>query len=169
MSAIALRPFLPADSRRCAAIFRDAIDVLASEDYGEEQRAAWAAPADDALRFGARLADALTLVAVIDGAVVGFASLKNQDCLDMLYVDPAFARRGVGATLIDAIVRIAVARGAARLTSDVSDGARSVFERQQFVAERRNLARVGEEWLATTTMTRQLAAAPASDATPTRH
>ena len=45
----------------------------------------------------------MTLVAVIDGAVAGFASLLGVDVLDLLYVDPRFARRGVGAALIDAL------------------------------------------------------------------
>ena len=41
--------------------------------------------------FGARLGAALTLVALIDGAPVGFASLKRDDAIDLLYVDPRFA------------------------------------------------------------------------------
>ena len=62
----------------------------------------------------------------------------------MLYVDPRFARRGVGATLIDALVRLAAARGAKRLTSEVSDTARPLFERQGFVAQRRNLVQLDD-------------------------
>ena len=68
MSAVALRPYVPADTKRCAEIFRASIEELAAEDYSDEQREAWAARADDEQAFGARLAGALTLLAMIDGA-----------------------------------------------------------------------------------------------------
>ena len=77
----------------------------------------------------------------------------------MLYVDPDYARRGVGAALIDALTRLATARGAKQLISDVSDTARALFERQGFVAQRRNMIQLGGEWLANTTMVKTLAAA----------
>ena len=111
-AAIALRPYLPADARRCAEIFRSSIEELAAEDYNDEQREAWAARADDEPGFAARLGGALTLLAMIDGAVAGFASLKGADEIDMLFVDPEFARQGVGRTLIDALTRLAEGRGA---------------------------------------------------------
>src|ERR1700734_452770 len=106
MSAVSLRPYLPADARRCAEIFRSSIEELAAEDYSDEQREAWAARADDEQAFGANLAQALTLLAVIDGAIGGFASLKGADEIDMLFVDPEFARQGVGRTLVDALTRL---------------------------------------------------------------
>ena len=102
MSAVALRPYVAADTKRCAEIFRSSIEELAAEDYGEEQREAWAARADDEQAYGARLAEALTLLAVIDGAVAGFASLKGADEIDMLFVEPEFARQGVGRLLASA-------------------------------------------------------------------
>lgn len=156
--APALRPYLAADAPVCAAIFRAAIDELTVDDYGERQREAWAALSDDVAAFGGRLASALTLVATIDRRPVGFASLKD-DVVDMLFVAPAAARRGIGTMLLDALSKLAAARGVKKLTSEVSDTARPTFERQGFVAERRNIVRVGEEWLANSTMTKALARA----------
>jgi putative acetyltransferase len=166
MSAVSLRPYLPADARRCAEIFRASIGELAAEDYDEEQREAWASRADDEQAFGARLAVALTLLAVIDDAIAGFASLKGADEIDMLFVDPGFARQGVGRTLVDALTRLAQARGAKRLTTEASDVAKPLFERQGFTAQKRNIVRKGDQWLANTTMTKTLGAEPAP---PTRH
>ncbi len=166
MSPVALRPYVAADAKRCAEIFRSSIEELAAEDYNEEQREAWASRADDEQAFGARLAGALTLLAMIDGAIAGFASLKGADQIDMLFIDPELARQGAGRTLIEALTKLAQARGAKRLTVDASDTARPLFERQGFTAERRNLVRVGDEWLANTTMAKTLGA----DSTPpTRH
>jgi putative acetyltransferase len=162
MSAVSLRPFLPADAARCAEIFRAGVEELASEDYDADQVEAWAALADDA-GFAKRLADQLALVALLDGETVGFASLEGADSIDMVYVDPNFARRGVGAALVDALAKLAQARGARRLTSDVSDTARPLFERLGFKAERRNLVQLDDQWLANTTMVKRFAA-PGADA-----
>jgi putative acetyltransferase len=165
MSPVALRPYVPVDARRCAEIFRLSIEELAAEDYDADQREAWASRADDDEAFGARLAGALTLLAVIDGAIAGFASLKGGEEIDMLFVDPEFARQGVGRALVDALTRLAGARGAKRLTTEASDVARPLFERQGFTAQKRNLVRKGDQWLANTTMTKPLDAAPP----PTKH
>lgn len=169
MSAIALRPYLPADAKRCAEIFRASIEELASEDYSADQCDAWAAEAGDPAGFASRLGKSLSLIAVIEGEAAGFASLLGADVLDLLYVDPRFARRGVGTALLDALARLAEARGAERLTSDVSDTARPLFERQGFVAQRRNLVQLNDQWLANTTMTKRLAAPRADAPSPTRH
>jgi putative acetyltransferase len=165
MSAVALRPYVPADARRCAEIFRLSIEELAAEDYDADQREAWASRADDEQAFGARLANALTLLAVIDEAIAGFASLKGGEEIDMLFVDPQFARQGVGRALVDALTRLAGARGAKRLTAEASDVAKPLFERQGFTAQKRNLVRKGDQWLANTTMTKPIDAAPP----PTKH
>jgi putative acetyltransferase len=165
----ALRPYLPTDASRCAAIFRASIEALAGDDYDEDQRRAWAATVDDAAAFGARLAKALTLVATVSGEPVGFGSLKGTDVIDMLYVAPEFARRGVGALLIDALTRLAKGRGAKQLTSEVSDTARPSFAKQGFVAQRRNLIQLDSEWLANTTMIKALAAESARSSPPKLH
>jgi putative acetyltransferase len=111
MSAVALRPYLRTDAKRCAEIFRLSIEELAAEDYDEEQSEAWASRAEDEQGFSARLAEALTLLAVVDGAIAGFASLKGAVEIDMLFVDPEFARQGFGRMLVDALTRLAQARG----------------------------------------------------------
>jgi putative acetyltransferase len=158
-----LRPYLPTDAALCAAIFSAAIEELAADDYSEEQRAAWASRSEDVAAFGAKLAGALTLVAIREGGPVGFASLKD-DSIDMLFVAPAVAGRGVGALLLDGLTKLARARGVRKLISEVSDTARSTFERQGFAAEQRNMVRIGGQWLANTTMVKALADAPAPGA-----
>jgi putative acetyltransferase len=165
MSAVALRPYLPVDARRCAEIFRASIEELSADDYDADQREAWASRADDAAGFGAKLARELTLLAVIDGAVAGFASLKGADAIDMLFVDPEFARQCAGGALLEALAKLAEARGAKRLTVEASDAARPLFERRGFVAQKRNLVNIGGQWLANTTMTKALDAPPP----PTKH
>jgi putative acetyltransferase len=155
--AAALRPYLPADAPLLAEIFRASIAELAAEDYSEAQRAAWAEAAGDEDAFAARLAGALTLVATVEGAAVGFASLRGTE-IDMLYVHPAVAGQGVGTMLCDALEKLAAARGVARLTADASDTALGFFTHRGFVAERRNSVPKNGEWLANTTVSKLLAA-----------
>jgi len=168
MSVIVLRPYLPGDAAKCAEIFRAAIE-LSSDDYGDAERDAWAAKADDLQAFAARFAASLTLVALIDSELIGFASLRGASEIDMLYVDPRYARQGAASSLLDALTRLAAARGADALTSEVSDTARALFERLGFAAQRRNLVQINDQWLANTTMTKRLAAPGGDTRAPTRH
>jgi putative acetyltransferase len=154
---LGLRPFLPADAPLLREIFRDSIEELTADDYTEAQQQAWASAADDVATFGQKLAGELTLIATMEGSPVGFASLQGKDKIDMLYVHPAATGRGVGAMLIDALEKLAGSRGAAKLKADVSDSARTFFEKRGYVAQQRNSVALGDEWLANTTMYKQLA------------
>jgi putative acetyltransferase len=155
---LAMRPMLPTDVPLLAEILRASIEELASDDYSEAQQEAWASAADDEEEFGTRLASALTLVATHAGAAIGFASLKDNTVIDMLYVHPAAAGQGAGAMLCDALEKLAAARGSRDLSVDASDTARSFFERRGFVAKTRNTISLAGEWLANTTMVKPLAA-----------
>jgi len=155
---LGLRPFLPADASLLREIFRDSIEELTSEDYTGAQQEAWASVADNADDFREKLAGQLTLVATLEGSPVGFASLLGKEKIDMLYVHPAAAGQGVGAMLVDALEKLAGSRGAAKLVVDASDSARGFFEKRGYVAQQRNSISIGDEWLANTTLHKQLAA-----------
>lgn len=156
--AIALRPMLPADVPLLVEIFRSSIDELTADDYSDAQREAWAAAADDEAAFGGRLAKQLTLVGTMEGSPVGFASLKGPETIDMLYVHPAAGEHGVATMLVGALEKLAAARGAGKLTADVSDGAVDFFRKRGFVPQTRNTRPLGGEWLANTTMEKKLTA-----------
>ena len=153
----ALRPFLVEDTPLLADIFRASIAELTADDYGEGAREAWASAADDEEAFAKRLADQLTLIATMNGSAVGFASLANNEIVDLLYVHPAVAGQGAGTLLVDALEKLSLARGAKRLTADVSDTAQDFFKKRGFTAQQRNTVLRGGEWLANTTMEKKTA------------
>jgi len=155
---LALRPFLAEDTALLREIFRDSIEELAGDDYSEAQREAWASVADDEKAFGKDLAGQLTLIATLEGSPVGFASLEGKDKIGMLYVHPAVAGQGVGRMLVDALEKLAGGRGVAKLKVDASDSARGFFEKRGYVAQQRNSISLAGEWLANTTLQKQLAA-----------
>jgi putative acetyltransferase len=74
-------------------------------------------------------------------------------------VHPGAVRQGVATALIDALERLAAARGATKLTADVSDTAQKFFAGRGYVAQQRNTVPRGDEWLGNTTMTKPLATA----------
>ena len=153
---ISLRPMLPADLAALQNLFRESIAVLAEEDYSEDQCAAWASRAD-APAFAKTLSENLTLLALQDGELAGFATLKGQESIEMLYVAPEHAREGVATALVDALERLAAARGSTALSVDASETAQPLFEKRRFVAQKRNSIALGDVWLANTTMLKKLA------------
>jgi putative acetyltransferase len=157
--AFALRPFLIEDTPLLAEIFRASVEELAADDYSESQREAWTSAADDQEELARRLSEQLTLIATLNGSPVGFASLANNETIDLIYVHPAAAGRGVGTMLVDALEKLGLARGARRLTADVSDSAQDFFEKRGFTATQRNTVQRGGEWLTNTTMEKKLGAA----------
>ena len=157
--AFALRPFLIEDTPLLAEIFRASVEELAADDYSESQQQAWVAAADDQEELARRLSDQLTLIATLNGSPVAFASLANNETIDLIYVHPAAAGRGVGTMLVDALEKLGIARGARRLTADVSDSAQDFFEKRGFTATQRNTVQRGGEWLTNTTMEKKLGAA----------
>jgi putative acetyltransferase len=154
--AFPLQPFLPADTVPLADLFAQSIEELTADDYTEDQRLAWASAAEDAEAFARRLGAMTTLVVKVDGQYAGFAALKDNATLDMLYVHPYFAGQGVGSTLADALERLAASRGTAAITVDASDTAQDFFTRRGYVAQHRNSLPRGEEWLTNTTMKKDL-------------
>jgi putative acetyltransferase len=153
---LTLRPMLPEDAPLLAEIFRASVEELAVEDYSDSQVEAWAATADDADSFAKRLGGQLTLIALRDGAPVGFASMKGSDLIDMLYVHPAASGQGAATMLVEALEKLAQARGTALLKVDASDTAEDFFRKRGYLAQSRNTVMRGEEWLASTTMHKPL-------------
>jgi len=152
-----LRPFLPDDVPMLAAIFTASIEELTGDDYNEAQQQAWMEAAEDE-EFGKRLASDLTLIATLDGSPIGFASLRGNDHIRMLYVHPAVSGQGIATMLVDALEKLAGGRGATSLSVDASDTAQGFFAKRGYTAQQRNSVTMNDEWLANTTMKKTLGA-----------
>ena len=63
----------------------------------------------------------------------------------------------MGRTLLDALTGSRARAGRSASRAEASDGAKPLFEKQGFTAQQRNLVRVGDEWLANTTMMKRSA------------
>jgi putative acetyltransferase len=155
-AGVSLRPYLARDLPRITAIFGESIEALTMDDYDSDQRAAWAASADDEAKFGADLERCVTLVAEAEGEIVSFIALKNNDTIDMLYTAPDHAGRGIASFLCQAIEMLAQGRKAIALKVQASDSAYSFFEKRGFAPMQRNTVSLRGEWLANTSMRKEL-------------
>ncbi|ROQ40039.1 putative acetyltransferase [Frondihabitans sp. PhB188] len=131
-----LRAYLPEDAAATLAVFRRAIRVTAAGDYTPAQIEAWASDDIDGGDWAARRLASATVVAVAEGRVVGFSDVDDSGCIDMLFVDPAVARRGVASRLLESL-------GDGPRSVHASRTARPFFERHGFVvvAEGRPITR----------------------------
>ncbi len=168
MTQYPLRPFLPSDTMALRELFAQSIEELTVDDYDEDQRVAWVSAAEDASAFAKRLGGMLTLVVQRDGEYLGFAALKDNKTIDMLYVHPYHAGEGVGTALIEALEKIAVARGADKIETEASDTAVPFFERLGYEAVQRNSVPRDDQWLANTTMRKSVGAAASERAAPVK-
>ncbi len=86
----------------------------------------------------------LTLVATEDGEIVGFASLKGDVAhRDAVRRSRPRADAASRPSLMDALTKLARARGAKKLTAEVSDTAKPLFDRLGFQSQKRNLVLTG--------------------------
>src|ERR1043165_5576351 len=94
-----IRPYVEPDLDAIVDLFAGTVHQVNSRDYAPEQIQAWAPPVMDRERWRMRLAALRTVVAQIDGQIVGFAAADANGYLDFLYTHHAFLRRGVASRL----------------------------------------------------------------------
>lgn len=123
-----LRLCTQADLPAVLDLFRTSVHTLCRSDYTPDQLSAWAPEDLDEAPWARRLQCQTFLLAEEDGALMGFASLEG-DYLDLLYVHPRHARRGVGTVLCDALERQCTGR---RITVHASLTARPFFARRGY-------------------------------------
>lgn len=130
-----VRDYRESDALATLEIFIRAILQGARDEYTVEQTEAWLGR--DVLSSGWHEArsGAATVVAELDGRVVGFADLDPTGYIDRLFTHPSATRRGVASALLTEILGRARNRGIAELSAYASALARPVFERFGFVVE----------------------------------
>lgn len=133
---IEVRPFTRGDSHATLELFLRAIRETAAPDYSPEQIEAWASDDIDSAEWLDRRAQQNTAVALADGVVAGFADVDAAGYIDMMFVDPRFARRGVATQLFYWILMTARRDAAQNLTTNASITARPFFEAHGFLVTR---------------------------------
>jgi putative acetyltransferase len=158
-----IRPFRPGDEAALRALFHASVHGLASAHYSPAQREAWAPLEHDPAQWAGRLRANQPYIALAgssDLAIAGFADLQPTGYIDMFFVSPAFARRGVARALMAHIHEQAALRGIAQLHADVSLAAEPFFAASGFTVQARQLAERQGIVLHNARMVKLLAAPP---------
>ena len=132
--SLQIRAYGLADAAITLKIFRTAVLIGAAKDYTPVQLTAWAGTEGDYPDWHTMRCACQTVVAVHGGKVVGFTdiSLKSPGYLNMLFVDPAHQRLGVGGTLIEWAIGAAQRANMETLSTHASRTARPVFAAHGF-------------------------------------
>lgn len=122
------------------SLYKRAIRGLDEGLYDARQRLAWSAWGHEPRRAAQLLAQGETLLVTNNTQLLGFAQLLPVDCINMLYVDPAHGRQGVGTALVAEMEARAIHSGVAVLQTRASRASQPLFTRMGFTAGR-------EEWV----------------------
>jgi putative acetyltransferase len=133
---LVIRPYRSDDADATLAVFIAAITVTAAYDYSPLQVSAWARPEKrNVSDWNRGMVTRDSFVAVIGDEIAGFSDVSAGGYIDMMFVSPHFARRGVATALISLLESRARTSGARQLSADVSITARPFFESQGFAVE----------------------------------
>ena len=129
---LSVRPWDADDSEALSALYEASVRELGARNYSPAQVEAWASLTPSAESLTARMADGRTRLVAVAEAVAGFIDIETDGHIDLLYVAPAAAGRGVARTLLETAEALAPLSGAVRLYAEASETARPVFERLGF-------------------------------------
>ncbi len=139
-----IRAYRESDLAAVTKLFTSSVHGLACEDYDAIQLSAWAPRAPDLNQWATRLAGLRTYVAEVDMRLAGFISYERNGHIDLLFVSPRHARRGVASALYDEAETHLRSEGVSEVFTEASKTARPFFERHGFkVTEKQNIERHG--------------------------
>jgi GNAT superfamily N-acetyltransferase len=138
-----IRPFQPGDLESVYELVQNTVDISYRNDYSEK--------AIDMFKgYHSResilenASDGHTLVAVIDGAIVGTGTLERAH-IRRVFVSPQHQRRGIGKLIAAALEKKALAENIEVIDLAAAIGSRTFWESRGFTVEEECFAPSGEE------------------------
>ena len=128
-----LRDYTKTDCAELAELFYDTVHTVNAKDYTQEQLDAWATGKVNLEAWNESFQAHHTVVAEMDGKIVGFGDIDETGYLDRLYVHKDYQRRGVAAAICDALEQ---RTKAAEFTTHASITARPFFEKRGYTVIR---------------------------------
>lgn len=128
------RPVQESEFGAIGRVFHDAVHQIAKRDYAEEQLRAWSPGELSAEHWQRRTAKLEVRVAVLERVVAGFIGFSRTGYIDLLFVRPEFARRGVARALLLEAGRMLRQLGMATAWTEASLTARAFFHAMGYSA-----------------------------------
>lgn len=120
-------------------LFRETIVHINSKDYPPDEIEDWSSWHANIGRWEEKVRDQYFIVAIMEGEIVGFASLADDGYLDFMFVHKDYQGRGIAREMLEELEIKALKNGNSMIYSDVSITARRFFERSGFVIEKQQL------------------------------
>ena len=139
-----LRDYTKTDCAELAELFYDTVHTVNAKDYTQEQLDAWATGKVNLEAWNESFQAHHTVVAEMDGKIVGFGDMDETGYLDRLYVHKDYQRRGVATAICDALEQNTEA---AEFTTHASITARPFFEKRGYTVVREQQVERGGVWL----------------------
>ena len=137
-----LRDYTKTDCAELAELFYDTVHTVNAKDYTQEQLDAWATGKVNLEAWNESFQAHRTVVAEMDGKIVGFGDIDETGYLDRLYVHKDYQRRGVATAICNALEQNS---NAAEFTTHASITARPFFEKRGYtVVREQQVERRGE-------------------------
>ncbi|MGM9590926.1 MAG: GNAT family N-acetyltransferase [Faecousia sp.] len=128
-----LRDYVQTDCAKLARLFYDTVHTVNARDYSQEQLDAWATGEVNLEAWNQSFQAHHTVVAEMDGNIVGFGDMDETGYLDRIYVHKDYQRRGVATAICDELEQNA---RAAEFTVHASITARPFFEKRGYTVVR---------------------------------
>lgn len=123
-----MREYREEDQAEILSLFYETVHTVNAKDYKEKQLDAWAPQDNDYEHLNAALRNNLTLLAIEDGKITGFADIDENGYLDHLFVHKDYQRRGIASALCSRMEE-----GFKRIETHASITARPFFEKRGYV------------------------------------
>ncbi len=124
-----LRDYTSSDCKTLAELFFNTVHIVNAKDYSEEQLNVWATGHIDLEQWNRSFLSHYTVVAEIDGTVVGFGDINNTGYLDRLFVHADFQHQGIATAICD---KLEQANHAERIITHASITAKGFFEKRGY-------------------------------------
>lgn len=155
-----LRTYEPGDCAELARLFYDTVHTANAKDYTQAELDAWATGEVNLEQWNASFLAHHTVVAEMDGRIVGFGDMDASGYLDRLYVHKDVQCRGVATAICEELENRSPA---AEFTTHASVTARPFFEKRGYTVVREQLVERRGVWLKNFVM-RAFAALPEAPA-----
>lgn len=130
---IEIRRAVAADAESIERIFSSSIRELAKDHYNTLQIESWAG-GFSIEQVRERIRSGGTYVAELDGVIAGFATIDlAMTDVEMVYVSPGYAHKGIGAALLRFVEQVARDAGVTRLHLRGSLNAVPFYEHMGYV------------------------------------
>ncbi len=134
-----IRRYTDDDSSIISELFFETVHCVNAKDYTKPQLFAWAQYPEILRDRSDDFKKQYTLVATVNGKIVGFGSIDESGCLDMLFVRQDCLRQGIATALCDQLEK-----GFSSVKTYASITAKPFFEQRGYlVAEKRTVVRNG--------------------------